>query len=382
MSTIVADSNRSFGLDVCRTLACLLVVFGHMLGHSLPSPILSKFAFLAIFGVDLFFCLSGFLIGRILLKEAANWNVSRTSGLTNFWYRRWMRTLPLYVFFFFVSLKFDWQGATTFSEQFRYLFFAQNFAWTMTDFYRLSWSLAVEEWFYYTFPLLILFVIGFGAGVRRAAMVAIVVFMVVPFLARIGLPIEPVRYDDARYVVLYRLDAIGFGVLAAYIYTWHRSIFERIAKYWYVPLVVVIGIIVSTKQGAPWLLNGKVLQSLFFTCSAVFFAALIPAFFSLRPSRWGWLNRFVNFTSLVSYSIYLGHIFAFTMVIAVLNRFGLHESVYNNPWIVYPIFTICVYLLAYSTYRLIEKPFLKLRDVDGTSIVKILKSLQRLGTGK
>ncbi|QJP96823.1 MULTISPECIES: acyltransferase family protein [Pseudomonas] len=382
MSTAVADPNRSFGLDVCRTLACLLVVFGHMLGHSLPSPILSNFAFLAIFGVDLFFCLSGFLIGRILLKEAARWGETKTAGLTNFWYRRWMRTLPLYVFFFFVSLKFDWQGATTFGEQFRYLVFAQNFAWTMTDFYRLSWSLAVEEWFYYTFPLLILLMIGFGASVKRAAMITIAVFIVVPFLARVGMPIQPVRYDDARYVVLYRLDAIGFGVLVAYLYTWHKPLFDRIIRFWYIPLAFVVGIIVLTKQGVPWTLNDKVLQSVFFSCSAIFFAALIPAFFHLRPSRSQLLNRFVKFTSLVSYSIYLGHIFAFTLVISVLNRFGLHEAIYNNPWIVYPIFTLCVYLLAYLTYRLVEKPFLKLRDVDGFSFVKFLKSLQRLGAGK
>lgn len=378
----VPDANRSFGLDACRTIACLLVVFGHMLGHSEPHPALAGLAFLATFGVDLFFCLSGFLIGRILLKEASHWREQKVSGLTGFWYRRWMRTLPLYIFFFFVSLRFDWVGATTFAEQFHYLVFAQNFAWNMTDFYRLSWSLAVEEWFYYTFPLVTLLMMGLGAGVRRAAMIVIMVFMLVPFMARIGLPIQSVRYDDARYVVLYRLDAIGFGVLIAYLYTWHRPVFERLAKYWYVPFAFTVVLIVLTRQGLPWTAGSKLLQSLFFTCSAIFFAALIPAFFSLRASCSDMLNHFVKYTSLISYSIYLGHIFAFIVVINVLNRYGLHESVYTNPWLVYPIFIACVYALAHLTYTFVERPFLRLRDVSGLAVPHFLNGLQRFGAGK
>ncbi|MCU7248701.1 acyltransferase family protein [Pseudomonas koreensis] len=377
-----ANNNRSFGLDVCRTLACLLVVFGHMLGHSTPHPALAGLAFLATFGVDLFFCLSGFLIGRILLKEAAHWREQKIRGLTEFWYRRWMRTLPLYFFFFFVSLRFDWAGATTFVQQFHYLVFAQNFAWNMTDFYRLSWSLAVEEWFYYTFPLVMLLMIGLGTGVKRAAMIVIVLFMVVPFLARIGLPIQSARYDDARYIVLYRLDAIGFGVLVAYVYTWYRPAFERLARFWYVPLTFAAALIVLTRQGLPWTLGSKFEQSLFFTCSAIFFAALIPAFFSLRASGWSLLNRFVKYTSLISYSIYLGHIFAFILVINILNRYGLHEVVYNNPWLAYPIFIACVYGLAHLTYTFVEKPFLKLRDINGFSMSGFLKGLQRFNAGK
>ena len=111
------DAHRSFGLDACRTIACLLVVFGHMLGHSDPHPLLAGLAFLATFGVDLFFCLSGFLIGRILLKEAAHWREQKMGGLTGFWYRRWMRTLPRYIVLVLGSQRFARAGATTHAEQ-------------------------------------------------------------------------------------------------------------------------------------------------------------------------------------------------------------------------------------------------------------------------
>jgi peptidoglycan/LPS O-acetylase OafA/YrhL len=178
------------------------------------------------------------------------------------------------------------------------------------------------------------------------------------------------------------LDAIGFGVLIAYIYTWHRPIFERLAKFWYVPFAFAVALIVLTRQGLPRTAGSKLEQSLFFTCSAIFFAALIPAFFSLRASRSDVIDRFVKYTSLISYSIYLGHIFAFILVINVLDRHRLHESVYVNPWLAYPIFIACVYALAHLTYAFVEKPFLRLRDVNGLPMLNFLKSLQRFGAGK
>lgn len=96
--------DRMFGLDVCRTIAILPVVFGHMLRYSDPHPFIQSLGFLAIFGVDLFFCLSGFLIGRILLLDSTSWHETQENGVMNFWYRRWMRTLPLYFFYLFVNL--------------------------------------------------------------------------------------------------------------------------------------------------------------------------------------------------------------------------------------------------------------------------------------
>src|ERR1700757_3678637 len=100
-------ANRNFGLDVCRAMAILLVMSGHMLQHSSPHPLLAEFGMIGLFGVDLFFCLSGFLIGRILLTEAADWPQAHRPGLFGFWYRRWMRTLPLYFFYLAVSLIYD-----------------------------------------------------------------------------------------------------------------------------------------------------------------------------------------------------------------------------------------------------------------------------------
>lgn len=361
------DINRNFGLDVCRALAILLVVTGHMLQHSSPHPLLAEFGMLGLFGVDLFFCLSGFLIGRILLNEAADWPQAHRSGLFRFWYRRWMRTLPLYFFYVVVSLAYDPYKEIGLHEKISYLFFSQNLAWRMPDFFRLSWSLAVEEWFYLTFPICLLFFAALFGGRRRAALLTIGTFITVPFLFRVFLPshlYDVTSLDEGlRNIVVFRLDAIGFGVLMAYLSIWHKGSFEQLAKFWWLFALVVVGCITFTKMKYPGMADSPALAPLYFLISAFGFAMLIPKFNSLKQSRFPWLNGIISYTSKVSYSLYLGHIFSFKLVILLLQSLGIFERVYPNPWLTYPLFLALAFLIATATYLLIEKPILKLRDM-------------------
>lgn len=359
-------TDRMFGLDVCRTIAVLLVVTGHMLQHSNPHPMLAASGFVGLFGVDLFFCLSGFLIGRILLQESVHWSDEKEAGLLRFWYRRWMRTLPLYFFFFLISLKFDWTGATTVSSKLSYLVFAQNLMWSMPDFYGVTWSLSVEEWFYFSFPLMLLLFIALGRSARQAALISILLFLLVPPLLRLALRGNFDDYgsidESIRHVMVFRLDSIGFGVLVAYLAQWHDAIFQRLIKYWWVSLSLVVICLVCTKFNYFSLSEARIIASVYFSISAIAFAGLIPFFSTLRPTRFKLLNRFVKYTSLISYSMYLAHIFAFIVGMTILRRFGYFDSVYSNPWLMYPVFYTLVYMLSSSTYFAIEKPFLVLRD--------------------
>jgi peptidoglycan/LPS O-acetylase OafA/YrhL len=364
--TVIEPNDRMFGLDVCRTIAILTVVIGHMLQHSSPHPLLSSFGFVGLFGVDLFFCLSGFLIGRILLQQSARWPLEKEAGILRFWYRRWMRTLPLYFFFFIISIKYDWRGSTTVSSQLSYLFFSQNLAWPMTDFFRLSWSLSVEEWFYFSFPLMLLCLIGFGKNPRSAAAVTVGCYLLIPPLMRVALPGHPYNFQNIdqgiRQVVMFRMDSIGFGVLIAFIHQWNKTLFMQLSKLWWLFLPLVIVCMICTKRGYFGLSEYKMVVSLYFSVSAFAFAGLIPFFAGLTPSRFKFLNRFVKYTSLVSYSMYLGHIFAVMIGISIFHRFGVFGSVYPNPWLVYPIFLIFIYLFSSLTYFTIEKPVLAIRD--------------------
>lgn len=90
---------RIIGLDITRSVAILLVMFCHSsCFYTINNNCMEYiFTFAGVWGVELFFALSGFLIGGIIIKNIVN--VSYEDVLKEikiFWIRRWFRTLPLY----------------------------------------------------------------------------------------------------------------------------------------------------------------------------------------------------------------------------------------------------------------------------------------------
>ena len=84
------SSQRNFGLDVLRAAAIVMVLVSHTA---------NALNFLGVYGVELFFVLSGFLIGDILIRSAARQSRFDFRDLAEFWTRRWFRTLPNYYWF-------------------------------------------------------------------------------------------------------------------------------------------------------------------------------------------------------------------------------------------------------------------------------------------
>ena len=77
-------SNRVYGLDIFRAIAILLVVAGH--GKFILGDLVKKIPSVQLIdGVELFFVLSGFLIGSILIKKFENDNKFTFSSLFHFW---------------------------------------------------------------------------------------------------------------------------------------------------------------------------------------------------------------------------------------------------------------------------------------------------------
>ncbi|QOZ34349.1 acyltransferase [Bradyrhizobium sp. CCBAU 53421] len=129
------QSDRSEPLDALRGLAISLVIARHYVG----------FGF-GVFGVDLFFVLSGFLIGGILLDTRG-----QPGYFTSFYGRRAFRILPLYWLLLL---------AVPPSHAGYYLFFAQGIPWLqfgrpLDEPASITWSLAIEEQFYLILPVLI-----------------------------------------------------------------------------------------------------------------------------------------------------------------------------------------------------------------------------------
>ena len=149
MSVVKFEKNRVLGLDIVRSIAILLVVYTHAIAF-IPKGIWRFYYLLprpGIDGVSIFFVLSGFLIGTILLKIIDKSDFTHRV-LLNFWIRRWFRTLPNYFLILLILLIYQ---VTVIGNMggfnLKYLIFSQNLLHAHPEFFSEAWSLSVEEWF-------------------------------------------------------------------------------------------------------------------------------------------------------------------------------------------------------------------------------------------
>lgn len=146
--------NRAIQLDFIRGIAILLVI-GH---HAITLPSTNVWACSFVYfekhvgwmGVDIFFVLSGFLVGGLLMQE-----LTKTGSLRvgRFLIRRTMKIWPAYYLFIFYQIALHRHPRSTFLWQ--NLLNVQNYAGTSL---RHTWSLAVEEHFYLILPFLLLWI--------------------------------------------------------------------------------------------------------------------------------------------------------------------------------------------------------------------------------
>ena len=176
-------------LDGLRGVAIGLVLLHHFI-YQFHAPMAEPLATIVLSianlgwsGVDLFFVLSGFLIGGILAD-------ARESDMyySTFYIRRAFRILPLYLFLIFVGFLFIKIGGNHVGTKevvplhtapwIYYMTFTQNFYFARHAdaiwFLQVTWSLAVEEQFYLILPLLV-------RRVNRDKLLAVVVGLVVFF---------------------------------------------------------------------------------------------------------------------------------------------------------------------------------------------------------
>ena len=202
--------------DGLRGVAILLVLIGHsQFLQALPHLRGLEYA---RFGVDLFFVLSGFLITGILLESKGSEHYFR-----NFCARRALRIWPLYYLVLLVAFvvgpivapSMRHAAAGTWPA---FVFYVQNIALVYRDSYPFglgaTWSLAVEEQFYMTWPLLVFLL------KRRTLAIVSASLVVVSLSLRLAGYSHSAPSGFIHQFTLSRLDAIAFGTLAA---LWLRS---------------------------------------------------------------------------------------------------------------------------------------------------------------
>jgi peptidoglycan/LPS O-acetylase OafA/YrhL len=391
--------NRVFGLDFVRFLAIFIVLFNHSL-ILVPQHITPYMRFLMFDGVDIFFVLSGYLIGGILLKILTKDQPSFPL-LLHFWKRRWLRTYPAYIILLLLlSIYTLLLRPTHFPDDwYKYPFFLQNLISEKNMFFGESWSLSVEEWFYLTIPTL-LFVALFlfknklkitSLFVCIAVILGIIYYRSIVFnrFGHINIKdIEAVKHlktmveSNLKYEVLPRLDSIMFGVLGA----WFALFFPKIWTWKYNYLFALLAII-------PLYLGFENSRSITDTYTAVWDPAvksltvlLILPFFSTLKTVPGKIAKSITFLSLISYSMYLLNL---TIVSQIFIKNTLHgnlegrtlasltpkELAYNDFTKYWPgkhiigefwyvdlaLFWILTIGLGFVLYKLVEVPFMKMR---------------------
>lgn len=352
---------RTYGLDVLRAMAILLVVFSHSSNILSPFiPGLKNVGVCGFLGVELFFVLSGFLIGSILVKIFCATEVFNFKILAGFWKRRWFRTLPNYYFFLILNILLLFLAGQFFFD-WRYLLFFQNILESAPGFFGESWSLAVEEWFYLVFPLLLFVIMAIYRRLdRRKVFIGVSVgFLLLITLFRLWFVMKysPEWESGVRKVILLRLDSIMYGVVLAYIKYYYAEILKRNKKVFLVVGIIVTGLMIYQFYFLAANLDNFYLKTFYFSLVSLSLVCLIPFFDQLESSN-SKVGGFLTFVSKTSYSIYLLH----NSILLVIVMHAIKAKSLSEAILVFLIYWVLVFVLAALNYKLFEYPVTQLRE--------------------
>lgn len=354
---------RVFGLDLLRAVAIVLVLYGHcvLLFPDQQRTILFRFIFLD--PVTLFFVLSGFLIGRILLDILETEKLT-INTLWYFWVRRWMRTVPAYLFTLILLACVYHKFNIPFIL--RYAFFAQNFNWPHPEWFPEAWSLSIEEWFYFFIPMLLFILMAFrNSGIRNTFLFTCLAVIIITPLYR-WYRFDTISFSGRggwdhlfRMQVLSRLDSLMYGVLGAYIWRFKASIWSYSNRLF---LVSGMFLLLTTHIYNQTHINREAFYSSVFSFSVESFAVLLLLpFFAAMKSVQGNLAKGVTVVSIISYSLYLINM---SFVSLYICQIVPHWELTGKSLLAYKILIYWIVVLpgAMVLYLFVEHPFMMLRD--------------------
>ncbi len=350
------------GLDLLRAIAIVWV----MLFHSfLVGGLGADFAWLSRFGwagVDIFFVLSGLLIGSQVLQQLQR---SSTVSLAAFYARRAWRILPAFavvlaIYVFFPALREVpglqpwWQFAT----------FTMNLLidYERNPAFSHAWSLCVEEHFYLVFPLLAL---GFS---RRASVPRFVALCAAVVLLGIALrgaawlhfaAIDPPRnwfIEEIYYPTWMRLDGLLMGLMLACLRVYRPQRWERLQEHangWLLGGVMVCAL-------AFWLFRertGLLANTLGWPMLSFGLGLLVFAGAGRRSLIGRWQVPGMAWLAAISYSLYLSHKIALHLV-----HVALAPSLQGSRVLVFLSYVVAVLLFGALLHYAVERPFLRWRD--------------------
>jgi len=360
-------------LDVLRGIAVLLVMGHHIVLQPDESGVFGPLENVLIrfgwSGVDLFFVLSGFLVGGLLFAELRARN---RIDVGRFIIRRGFKIWPSYFAYLFVVLVIllvAEQGNLhrAVGHILPNFFHVQNYFGTARPH---TWSLAVEEHFYVFLPLLLLLLTfqknrSWLRALPYIGLAIIVGCTCLRFL-NAGQAYNPATHYNPTHL---RMDSLFFGVLIGYFYHFKSEWLQKVGSYRYTLLAVGIGLvipmtIIDIREG--WFVSVLGFSLLYVGYGAILLAVIYTPLSDgllgkLLASTFGKVLAFIGF---FSYPIYLWHIDMARLPLQALARAEFLSSLSASwRWIAFSLIYVAMATFAGVVLGLlIEKPALAIRD--------------------
>jgi peptidoglycan/LPS O-acetylase OafA/YrhL len=320
-------------------------------------------------GVDLFFVLSGYLIGSQLLKEV---HKAKTISFHNFYIKRFFRIIPAFlVVLLLYYLLPNWREGSGMAPLWKYLTFTQNLGLSVENSSSFShaWSLCIEEQFYLLLPLTILLIYKFRLQSRAIFIIASL--FILGLLLRIhswNEYVQPLlninngremarRFFETIYYPSYtRMDGLLVGIcIAALLIAKPKIKIYLLNKG---NFLLFIGILLLSTA---FLLNEDLisytnavygLPMISIAYGFIVLAAISPTCILYKVK-----SRVTFILATISYSVYLSHKLLFHILRSGIGDLGLELP----PNLVFLVCLILAIIIGLVLHLLVEKPFLNLR---------------------
>jgi peptidoglycan/LPS O-acetylase OafA/YrhL len=362
------NNNRLYGLDTLRAIAIIIVLIYHYKVVVSRDNIFGFMSQLGWTGVDLFFVLSGYLIGNQILSAFAK---GQDFSLKLFYIRRFLRTLPNY--YFVLALYFIFPVAlsgTTTAPLWSFLTFTQNLDLRAGETFTHSWSLCIEEQFYLIFPVIALLIAYTKRSIALGWVTIVGTMLIAMFLrgynwhahGEAAISMQSFM-ENIYYSSFTRFDELLPGVAIALLKNFHPATYAAILRRG--NLLLAIGLVSAAImfyvfQNYAYIEGyGTTFQVVTFGYSllAISFAILVLA--ALSPHSVLHRIRIPGAASLAlwSYAIYLIHKPLFQVLKAPLTEYGVDI----NGWLGVAIIMAVSIFCGWALYFFVETPFMNLR---------------------
>lgn len=365
-------SDNIFGLDFMRTIAIFMVLFGHCLSIYPPSQSLffQVGVFSGFLGVEVFFVLSGFLIGRNLYQIYVDDDFSIKKVL-EFLKRRSLRILPNYYLVLILNIIISFIVGYVAADWWKYFILLQNFNSSMPLFFPESWPVSIGV---FAFVLLLIALYLKTALVKPSNKPLF--FLLVLLGLTLFFVFTKIYYAfttpnttlnqwnvELKALVIYRLDAFFIGVLAAWFSLNHSAFWNKIRlPFAFLGIIlfgfmfVGVGFFQLTIDRFPHFWNIFYLPLTSLLC-----VLFLPILSQWKSTTFTFLQKPVVFISLISYSIYLLH---YGVILQLLQFYFPTDDLSMNQLHLYSLcYFLITFLLATLLYKFYENPLRKLSNM-------------------